>query len=124
MTDLLLVPRPRELRFRAGGRARLEAQPRVQHDAALPAQGFEIEADEHGVTVFHADATGLRYARAALAQLREHDGPIDAFSLRDWPDFHVRGYMLDISRDRVPTRETLERLVGLLELLRINHLEL
>lgn len=32
--------------------------------------------------------------------------------------------MLDVSRDRVPTRETLARLVDLLDLLRINHLEL
>ena len=32
--------------------------------------------------------------------------------------------MLDISRDRVPTRDTLERIVGLLDLLRLNHFEL
>ncbi len=32
--------------------------------------------------------------------------------------------MLDISRDRVPTRATLERLVGLLRLARLNHLQL
>ena len=32
--------------------------------------------------------------------------------------------MLDVSRDRVPTRDTLDRLVGILSLARYNHLEL
>ena len=32
--------------------------------------------------------------------------------------------MLDVSRDRVPTRETLERIVGMLALARINQLQL
>lgn len=44
--------------------------------------------------------------------------------VRDAPDFAVRGYMLDVSRDRVPTRGTLERIVGLLARVRINHLQL
>jgi hypothetical protein len=44
--------------------------------------------------------------------------------LRDHPDVAVRGYMLDVSRDRVPTRATLERLVGILATARLNHLQL
>ena len=47
-----------------------------------------------------------------------------AGEITDWPDFATRGYLLDVSRNRVPTRETLSRLVDLLDLLRINHLQL
>jgi hypothetical protein len=42
----------------------------------------------------------------------------------DGPAIAVRGYMLDVSRDRVPTRDTLSRLVELLALARYNHFEL
>lgn len=38
--------------------------------------------------------------------------------------FERRAYMLDVSRDRVPTRETLEWLVGVLEVLGFNELQL
>ena len=40
------------------------------------------------------------------------------------PAFDRRGYMLDISRDRVPTMETLEWLVDVLSQLRFNELQL
>ena len=44
--------------------------------------------------------------------------------VRDAPDFESRGYMLDVSRNRVPTRATLTRIVELLALCRINQLQL
>ena len=40
------------------------------------------------------------------------------------PVFERRGYMLDVSRDRVPTRDTLAWLVGVLAALRYNELQL
>ena len=43
---------------------------------------------------------------------------------RDRPAFERRAYMLDISRDRVPTLETLEWLVAVLQALRFNELQL
>ena len=124
MNEPLLLPRPRSWRWTGRGDAALSAEPRIERDASLPPEGFAIEADALGVEIRHADAAGLRYARRALSQLREHEGALASFALSDAPDFPVRGYMLDISRDRVPTRATLERIVGLLDLLRINHFEL
>jgi hypothetical protein len=73
----------------------------------------------------YTDDDGLRYARATLHQIKgRHPRTLPGLSIRDWPDFPTRGYMLDISRDRVPTRETLERLVGLMALVRINQFQL
>lgn len=94
-------------------------------DATLPAEGFAIETGPDGVALRYRDAAGKRYAEATLAQLRDQwQAGWPGIAIRDWPDFPVRGYMLDVSRDRVPTRETLERIVGLLALFRINHLQL
>ncbi|HWC38679.1 MAG TPA: family 20 glycosylhydrolase, partial [Acidimicrobiales bacterium] len=45
-------------------------------------------------------------------------------TIRDWPDFAVRGVMLDISRDKVPTIETLETLIGRLASWKVNQVQL
>ncbi len=117
-------PVPRELAI-GGPPPPPGARPRFARDRSLPAQGYAITADARGVRVEHADAAGRRYAEDALAQLvRRHGGDLPGLRLRDWPDFAVRGYMLDVSRDRVPTRETLGRLVDRLARLRFNHLQL
>ena len=55
-----------------------------------------------------ADEAGFFYGEATLAQLaRLHDGRCRRASVRDHPDLPVRGVMLDISRDKVPTMDSL-----------------
>jgi hypothetical protein len=94
-------------------------------DPELPGEGYALSIDRDGVRVRYADANGQRYAQATLAQLgRQFPDGLPGLRIRDWPDFAVRGYMLDVSRDRVPTRATLERIVGLLGLYRLNQLQL
>ncbi|MCU1425064.1 MAG: glycoside hydrolase family 20 [Microbacteriaceae bacterium] len=94
-------------------------------DETLPAQGYRITIDAAGITLTHADPSGLRYAQQTLDQLRTDRSFGDtALVIEDWPDFAVRGFMLDISRDRVPTRRTFLRYIDIMSLARINHLEL
>jgi hypothetical protein len=121
MPDPFLVPAPKEIDL---GRARLpdDLEVREGADPSLPAQGYELVAGADGVTLRHADPAGLRYGRSTLDQLRR-DGLREA-RVRDWPDLPARGFMLDISRDRVPDRACLAALVERLDRLRINHLEL
>lgn len=72
-----------------------------------------------------SDAAGMFHAVTTLGQImRQSDGSLPAGEIVDRPDFPVRGLMLDISRDKVPTMETLYSLVDLLSDLKINHLEL
>ena len=119
-----IFPVPRELAL-GGDPPPRGAAPHFARDASLPAQGYAIAADRAGVRVAHADDAGRRYAEDTLAQLaRAHGGALPGLALRDWPDFAVRGFLLDVSRDRVPTRDTLAHLVARLARLRFNHLEL
>lgn len=119
-----LFPRPREIE-RGGDPPPAGAVARFARDPALPPQGYALRAGREGITVDHADAAGRRYAEHTLRDLeRVHGGALPAVAIRDWPDFPVRGYMLDVSRDRVPTRETLAVQVERLARLRVNHLEL
>jgi hypothetical protein len=124
MSDLLLIPRPQRLQVRGEG---APSGARVVEDRAeeIPAQGFELTIDPEGVRIRYADDAGRRYARSLLDQIRSQTGDVlPGVFVRDHPDFPVRAYMLDISRDRVPTCETLARLIEILSLARINQLQL
>jgi hexosaminidase len=121
--NLLPVPRHVEL----GDRSVPVVEPSVQLGASrLPAEGYAITIDADGTVMIEAaDAAGLFYAHATLAQLeRVHDGMLPVGSIRDWPDLAVRAVMLDISRDKVPTMETLFALIDRLASWKINQIQL
>ncbi len=117
----LIVPAPREVDLTD---RRLPDDVAVTEvtDADLPAQGYDLTLADDGITLAHADEAGRRYGRSTLAQLGRQG--LVAGRIRDWPDLAQRGFMLDISRDRVPARACLLALLDRLDRLRINHLEL
>jgi hexosaminidase len=61
---------------------------------------------------------------ASEAQVAATPPWLPALRISDWPDFPNRGVMLDVSRDRVPTMQTLLDLVDLLASWKINQLQL
>jgi len=117
----LLVPAPREADL-SDRRLPEDLAVTEQLDPRLAAQGYELTLAEDGIRVGHADEAGRRYGRSTLDQLRRQG--LVAGRVRDWPDLAHRGFMLDISRDRVPDRACLLALLERLDRLRINHLEL
>lgn len=116
-----VFPPPRRVDLSGGGGDPTLAEERI--DPALPEQGYRLTVTASGTTLEHADDAGRRHGLDTLAQLSA-TGPIGEGQVEDWPALTVRGYMLDISRDRVPTREMLEWLVRVLGRLRINELQL
>ena len=94
-------------------------------DVSLPAQGYTLSIATGGVTLTGADDAGCFYGRATLAQLaRLHDGGLPIGTIRDHPDLAIRGVMLDVSRDKVPTTETLYALVDRLASWKVNQVQL
>jgi hypothetical protein len=95
-------------------------------DPTLPAEGYRLIVEPSGVRVVAADEAGAFYARATLDQLRRlsADGTIPSGTVEDWPDLAVRAVMLDISRDKVPTMETLRALIDRLAGWKINQVQL
>ncbi len=125
LDDLVLVPRPRRVDATSSGApVGTPVATRLRDD--IPAQGFRLTIDAGTVQIDHADVAGLRYARQLLDQIAAQTvgGVLPGIHVEDSPDVPVRAYMLDISRDRVPTRDTLERFVELLALARYNQLQL
>jgi hexosaminidase len=121
MIDLL--PIPRSLTQRDG--VLLQEGLQTGLDRSLPPQGYRLSVRPDGVSLIGADEAGLFYGKRTFAQLAEANGPrIPCVEIEDHPDLLVRGVMLDISRDKVPTMATLRALVDLLAGWKINQLQL
>lgn len=106
-------------------------KPWLDLDAAGPvqnhAEGYRllIADGEPAVRITAPTPTALRHALHTLAQLlRQFEDALPALRIDDAPAFSVRGVMLDISRDRVPSQAELLRLVDQLSTWKINHLQL
>jgi hypothetical protein len=125
VSETLLLPAPRTLVRLAGKGPPRDAQPALREDRALAREAFTLTLRAGGIELAHRDAAGLAHARECLRQLRAQSGArLPALRIEDAPDFAVRGLMLDVSRNRVPTRETLAGLVERMARLRLNHLQL
>lgn len=77
------------------------------------------------VTVTAIARAGLIHGLRTLRQLlRQYGSRQPCLTIGDSPAFATRGVMLDISRNRVPTMNTLLRIVDELAALKFNHLQL
>ena len=112
-----IVPAPREQVWRGGTCMFAEKDIRVTRDAALPPEGYWIDATTGGVTVASADDAGVFYAMKTLRQMAWDGGrdeacpsqggtvastrPVVAIPccrITDSPAFRWRGLMLDEGR--------------------------
>jgi hexosaminidase len=118
-----LLPKPRLLDLEE----RLTANTTVREhvDASLPPQGYTLTIGDDGVALVGGDEAGCFYGRATVAQLaRLHNGGLPIGMIRDHPDLAIRGVMLDVSRDKVPTMDTLYALVDRLASWKVNQVQL
>ncbi|WP_119395639.1 glycoside hydrolase family 20 zincin-like fold domain-containing protein [Salinibius halmophilus] len=92
-------------------------------DDSLPQQGYRIELTGQRLVVHYKDALGRWYAVQTLKQLAEQKA-LQAGVIEDWPDIPVRGVLLDISRDRVPTMNKLYELLSMWASLKYNQVQL
>jgi hexosaminidase len=117
-----LLPTPRQI-TREPGTCR--ASPQFLTDPKLPPQGYLISTTPDHFKVVARDAQSHFYAQQTILQLRRAcAGDMPCAQITDSPDFPVRGVLLDISRDKVPTLETLFQIVDWLAELKINQLQL
>lgn len=112
--------------FAAVGRRENAGSLRLAIDPEVgTAQGYVLRIGEKGVLLTAHDLPGLFYGAQTLAQLvRQFPDRLPRLRIEDYPDFPVRGVMLDISRDKVPTLETLFALVDQLAEWKINQFQL
>ena len=91
-----ILPVPREFTL-LGGDVAGDTPVHVEHDNALPAEGYAIEISPDAIVIRHRDDAGLFYADETLGQFTR-DGRIPCARIRDWPDYPWRGVMVDEGR--------------------------
>lgn len=140
-SDLRLFPAPSSVEALGGevpvprdGLARIRETrlPGRPGDQTIAGQAYSLTVLDPGpsgegplLEITTAGQAGRRYAEQTARQLlARFPRRMPRLRVRDEPAFPVRGVMIDVSRNRVPTMAELFRFVELLDLLRINHLQL
>lgn len=98
----------------------------IDSKVALKSQEYKLNITEKGVQIIANNAAGAFYAIQSLKQIVHfsEEGNLPKVSIQDWPDFERRGMMIDISRNKVPTMETLKRTIDRFAEWKINEVQL
>lgn len=101
----------------------------IQMDTGLLRfDAYQLEIDSSRIQLVANNKNGLRYGKETVLQLLDYAQSenviLPEISIQDWADFERRGYMLDVSRDKVPTMKSLYQLIDQLADWRFNELQL
>jgi hexosaminidase len=123
---LQLLPQPRKIKQLPGTLPAGAIAKQINNDQSIShPQGYRLSISPTGITISASTPAGQFYGAATLRQLqRQFPKSLPCLEIEDHPDFPVRGVMLDISRDKVPTMQTLYELIDLLASWKINQLQL
>ncbi|WP_235561051.1 glycoside hydrolase family 20 zincin-like fold domain-containing protein [Bacillus sp. FJAT-28004] len=96
-----------------------------RHSGQAGDQAYELIVETDVIEIHYGGLAGLFYAMVTLAQIvRQSGSEIPTVRIEDEPDLNIRGIMIDIGRNKIPTMETLYSIVDMLTALKINHLQL
>ena len=93
----------------------------------LKEEEYTIELKESSIEIKASDRSGFYYAVKTLKQIvskRSLPLELEGMFIHDYPDMKLRGYMYDISRNKVPNMDTVKYLIDIMSDLKMNHLEL
>ena len=91
----------------------------------LRREEYILKIDSNGITVTSSSDEGTFRALTTLYMLVRTEGTeLACCEIHDSPDFEKRGYMLDISRGRIPKVATIKKLIDNLTLLKYNEFQL
>jgi len=93
----------------------------------LQAQGYSLHIKEDQIELIGVDVHGVYNGLQTMRQLvgyAKQTGQLPLVAISDYPDFMNRGFMLDVSRDKVPQLRTLFQIIDHLATWKINQLQL
>lgn len=124
------------------------AQVTFLHQEALGAEAYGLEVRPDGICIDYGQANGAFYGLMTLRQMimqsaaeetvesvnvpmapdgcaaAAHMHTLPCCHIEDYPQIKNRGFMLDISRGKVPSMASLKQLIDLLAAFKYDHLEL
>lgn len=96
----------------------------VSRQDDLHPEAYKLSIAEAGIALCVNSAAGLYYAMQTLTQLYDQCcGAFPFVEISDAPVLDMRGFMLDIGRNKIPSMETMYALLDKLSSMRINHVE-
>lgn len=102
---------------------------RFHKDASMPTGAYRLAVNRGHVEVVSGDEAGGFYALQTLQQILRQPNPLfqgqfPIVEIEDAPAIAHRGVMLDISRCKVPSMQTLRQLADMLSSFKINQIQL
>lgn len=95
-----------------------------QKDCGYLPQTYALEITKEKILITYGDETGAFYALVTIWQMALEGETLPCCKIEDSPVIKNRGFMMDISREKVPTLATLKQLVNLLARFKYNQLQL
>ncbi len=95
-------------------------------DKNIASEGYHLQISETGIFIAASTPVGAFYGVKTLLQViaQSEQGRLPCLAIEDAPALKVRGFMYDISRNKVPQEKTVKMLIDILADLKYNHLEL
>lgn len=108
--------------FNDNGEFRVE----FKNDNALSKEHYKITITSEKIKILYGDLEAAYRAYTTLKQIisQSVNGEIPCLLIEDYPVISNRGYMLDISRGRLPKLHHLKYMVDILSMLKYNQLQL
>ena len=119
------VPEIREWTPAAGAR-KVGKNPRIRYvdDSSLAREEYRLEITRCGIKAYASDVRGRTWAESTVRQLAaRYDGKVPCGTIRDWPEYEMRGFLLDIARRYFPL-EWLYRYIDEMTYYKLNTLHL
>lgn len=96
----------------------------LKSSCGYPSEAYSLRIGQTEAEICCSDPAGGFYGLITLCQLLSQEEDVRCCTIEDKPELQIRGVMLDISRGKVPTLDTLKFMADRLALFKINHLEL
>ena len=96
----------------------------IKKNITLKSEGYKIEIGDDGIFIEYGNNAGAFYALMTLNQIITQTRNLPFLKIEDYPDFKIRGYMLDIGRNKIPKLQSILDTVDRISTLKINHFEL
>ena len=99
---------------------------RYHQEPSLEKEHYKIKVSQSGIDIAYGTPEGAFRAHTTLKQLIDQmeEKRMNCLEIEDFPSFENRGYMLDISRGKLPKMEYIKKLVDILADLKYNQLQL
>ncbi len=87
-------------------------------------EGYTLDITSDTISICADGTAGAFYAIQTLRQIFANGNSVPCIHIEDTPDFASRGFYHDVTRGKVPTVETLKRLIDQMAYFKLNSLQL